>query len=77
MIERRNTFTMEEFANSVNKFLEFNEYKVLPDNNKGSISSKMAKAKAAEEYEEFNKTQLIKSDFDELIEQTKHNKSEE
>ena len=29
IIERRNTFTMEEFSASVNKFLEFNEYKVL------------------------------------------------
>lgn len=56
------TFTMESLANSVNKFLEFNEYRVLEG--KGNISHMQAKEKASLEYEEFNKTQKIESDFD-------------
>lgn len=67
LIERENTFTMEQFANSVNKFLEFREYKVLPDNCKGKISMETAKTKAKQEYEIFNKTQKIESDFDKVI----------
>ena len=43
----------------------FRRYKVLKDN--GKISKKMADAKAAAEYDEFNKTQKIVSDFDKLI----------
>lgn len=53
---------MESLAKSVNKFLEFNEYKILE--NKGSISRSQAEQKAFSEYEEFNKIQKIKSDFD-------------
>ncbi len=67
LIERENAFTMEEFAKSVNKFLEFREYKILPDNCKGKISRDMAKAKASSEYEKFNKNQKIISDFDKAI----------
>ncbi len=62
LIERENTFTMEEFAASINEFLAFRRYDILPD--KGRISAKVAKAKAEAEYEIFNKTQLIISDFD-------------
>ena len=62
LIERENTFTMEQFADSINKFLTFREYKVLTG--KGRVSMKMAHIKAAEEYEIFNKTQRITSDFD-------------
>ncbi len=62
IIERRNSFTMESFAESVNKFLAFNEYDVLEGY--GSISSKQAKLKAAAEYDKFNKQQKIESDFD-------------
>lgn len=32
LVERENTFTMEEFANSVNEFLEFRKYEILKDN---------------------------------------------
>lgn len=64
-IERHNTFTMQEFAESVNRFLEFNDYKILQD--KGSIASADAKAKAEAEYEIFNRTQFIDSDFDKQI----------
>lgn len=65
IIERRNSFTMESFAESVNRFLEFNEYKVLEGY--GSISRKQADAKAFSEYEKFNKTQRIESDFDKMV----------
>ncbi|EPN4988325.1 MULTISPECIES: virulence RhuM family protein [Vibrio harveyi group] len=62
IIERRNTFTMEAFAESVNKFLTFNEYQVLEGY--GSVSRKAAEQKAHAEYEQFNKQQKIESDFD-------------
>ena len=65
LIERENTFTMEQLAESVNKFLNFNEYKVL--DRKGSISKLKADKKAIQEYDEFNKTQKIISDFDKYI----------
>ena len=65
LIERENTFTMEEFEGSVNEFLAFRRYDILPDN--GKISHKRALEKAYSEYEEFNKTQKIISDFDREI----------
>lgn len=65
LIERENTFTMEEFAASVNEFLAFRRYDILRD--KGKISKKMAHEKAVAEYEEFNKTQKITSDFDKAV----------
>lgn len=67
LIERENTFTMEEFAKSVNEFLEFRKYKTLPDNDKGKISHKQAEDKAFKEYDKFNKTQKIDSDFDKEV----------
>ncbi len=65
IIENRTTFTMQQFAESVNNFLTFNEYKVLLG--KGTISAIQAKEKAHNEYEKFNKTQKITSDFDKTI----------
>ena len=65
LIERNNTFTMKEFADSVDKFLSFNEYKVL--DGKGRISKADADAKAILEYKEFNKHQKIESDFDKQV----------
>lgn len=65
LIERENTFTMEQLAESVNKFLSFNEYKILEG--KGSISKIQADKKAIHEYDEFNKSQKIISDFDKHI----------
>jgi len=67
LIERENTFTMEQLAASVNKFLSFNEYKILEG--KGKISKIQADKKAIKEYDEFNKTQKIISDFDKEIKQ--------
>lgn len=61
-IERQNPFTMRQFAASVDKFLTFNDYKILPD--KGRVFAAQAKAKAESEYDIFNRTQRIDSDFD-------------
>ena len=72
IIERENTFTMEEFATSVNEFLEFRKYQVLKD--KGKISKRQAIEKAEKEYDIFNKTQKIESDFDKQIENLKRGK---
>ena len=65
LIERQNTFTMEGLAESVNKFLSFNEYKILEGF--GKVSHQQAISKAAKEYDTFNKTQKINSDFDKQI----------
>lgn len=65
LIERENTFTMEEFSASVNAFLVFRKYDILVD--KGRISKQTADAKAEEEYAVFNKTQRLTSDFDREI----------
>ena len=65
LIERENVFTMQEFESSVNAFLEFRKYDILKDN--GRISHKQAKEKAYNEYEIFNKTQPIISDFDRIV----------
>ena len=69
LIERENIFTMEQLAESVNKFLTFNEYKILEG--KGSISKIQADKKAIGEYDEFNKTQKIISDFDKHVQNLK------
>ena len=65
IIDRRESFTMEQFSESIDRFLEFREYKVL--DGYGSISSTIAKDKAHEIYDDFNKTQKIESDFDRQI----------
>ena len=65
LIERENTFNMEQFSASVNEFLAFRRYQILPD--KGKISAAQAKKKAEEEYDIFNKTQRIDSDFDKEV----------
>lgn len=72
LIERENTFTMEGLALSVNKFLAFNEYKVLEG--LGNRSKKQAENKAFSEYDKFNKTQKIESDFDKMVKGLKEGK---
>lgn len=64
-IERGNVFNMDQFAASVDKFLTFNNFKTLPD--RGKVSAAEAKAKAETEYDLFNPTQRIDSDFDREI----------
>ncbi len=65
LIENETTFTMEDFSNSVNAFLEFRRFKILTG--KGKISKETADKKAIAEYNEFNKTQKIESDFDKEV----------
>ena len=72
IIERRNTFTMESFAESVNKFLAFNEYRILEGF--GKVTRQQAEQKAFAEYEKFNKQQRIESDFDREVKKLLQNK---
>ena len=65
LVERENTFNMAQFSASVNEFLTFRRYQILPD--KGRVSAAEAKVKAESEYDIFNKTQRIDSDFDKQI----------
>ena len=65
LIEDHNTFNMQQFSESVTAFLEFRKYRILPD--KGKISKAEADAKAEAEYDIFNRTQKIVSDFDKEI----------
>jgi len=65
IIERHTTFTMEQFAQSVDKFLNFNEFKIL--DGKGEISKSQADQKAIDQYQEFNKQQKIESDFEKVV----------
>ena len=69
LIEREIAFDMQSFIASVNEFLAFRKYDILED--KGSVSRKTAESKAFNEYDEFNKTQKINSDFDKFIKDIK------
>lgn len=75
LIERENTFSMEEFAESINEFLSFRKYQVLTD--RGKISKQRADGKARKEYDEFNKHQKIVSDFDKQVKLLKQKKGNE
>ncbi|HHT7854969.1 TPA: RhuM family protein, partial [Pasteurella multocida] len=72
LIERENVFDMQQFAQSVDEFLAFRRYDILPD--KGKVSSEVAKQKAKDEYAIFNRTQKILSDFDKEIEKLNEQK---
>ncbi len=67
LIDRENTFTMEQFAASVDAFLTFRRYQILPD--KGKTTKAQAEAFANMEYDVFNRTQPIESDFDQAVKQ--------
>lgn len=69
IIENRNLLNVAEMAAAVDRFLEFNEYRVLGD--KGRISKKQADSRALTEYAEFNKTPKIESDFDRFVKKSK------
>lgn len=71
LIEREIAFNMEQFAVSVNEFLEFRRYDILDGN--GKVGRDQADEKAFEEYEIFNRTQKIDSDFDKVIRKIKKN----
>ncbi len=75
IIERRTSFTMERFAASVDKFLSFNEYRILEGY--GNVSHQQAEQKAIAEYEKFNKQQRIESDFDRAVKKLRKRKDAE
>ncbi len=60
--------TMEDWANRLNAFLQFNEREIL--DNPGKVSTEVAKAFAESEFEKYRIMQdrLYRSDFDKLIE---------
>ena len=74
LIEDNHTFTMQQFADSINAFLEFRQYKIL--HGKGTVSKLDAERKAASEYDVFNKTQQITSDFDKEVKKFLNEKSD-
>ena len=74
LIENEVTFTMEDFAKSINEFLNFRRFNILEG--KGRISKKDADKKAIAEYTEFNKTQMINSDFDKEVKKILEGKNE-
>ena len=67
LVERENAFSMKQFAECVNEFIAFRRYQVLPDNARGQVARVDAEARALGEYELFNRTQRIDSDFDKLV----------
>ena len=69
LVERENAFIMKAFAESINAFLTFRQYDVLAS--KGKIFKQQADCKANEEYDVFNTTQKIESDFDKAIKSLK------
>ena len=69
IVERENTFTMKEFAASVNEFISFRKYDILKD--KGKVTREDANKKAYNEYDVFNRTQKLDSDFDKFIKNNK------
>lgn len=75
LIERENTFTMEQFASSVDEFLHFRRYQVLPD--KGKVKKADAERYAKGEYDIFNRTQPIESDFDREVKKLVKSQEEE
>lgn len=74
LIEDNHTFTMQQFAESINAFLEFRQYKILQG--KGTVSKLDAERKATSEYDIFNKTQQITSDFDQEVKKLLNKKAD-
>lgn len=65
-IEQGKTQTMQDLADSIDRFLAFQDYELLEGH--GQITRQVAKEKARSEYAIFNKTQKINSDFEKLLE---------
>lgn len=74
LVKDNHTFTMQQFAESINAFLEFRQYKILQG--KGTVSKLDAERKATSEYDVFNKTQQITSDFDKEVKKFLNEKSD-
>jgi len=72
---RHNPMSMEDWAERLDKFLEFNEYHILKG--KGKISRKSIDDFVKKEYEKYRPIQdkLYKSDYNNFIEETKKLKS--
>jgi hypothetical protein len=68
IIENRVQMSMTDMGEAVDRFLTFNEYRLLAG--KGQISKVQAEEKALAEYAEFNKDQKIESDFDRMVKKT-------
>ena len=75
LIENERAFTMQQFSEAINAFLEFRQYKILQG--KGSVSKADAERKASEEYDVYNKTQRITSDFDKEVKKLLDGKKED
>ena len=75
LIENERTFTMQQFSEAINAFLEFRQYKILQG--KGSVSKADAERKASDEYDVYNKTQRITSDFDKEVKKLLDGKKED
>lgn len=71
LIEDQRILTMKDFASSIDEFISFRKWKVL--DGKGKVSAESARKKAEGEYDIFNVTQKIVSDFDKALQ--KRNKS--
>lgn len=70
--ERQNPMTMEDWANRLNAFLQFNGREIL--NNPGKVSTTIAKEFAFSEFEKYRVKQdaLYHSDFDRILLETKN-----
>lgn len=68
-IEQKKAQTMQQLANSIDRFLTFQDYKILQG--RGKITSQTAHNKAKAEYQLFNKTQKINSDFEKQLKRLK------
>ncbi len=64
VIENETPLDMDDMITNVDSFLNFNKFEVLKG--KGNVSKKEADEKALKEYEAYNKTQPIISDFDKI-----------
>lgn len=69
LIEDETLLKMDDFAVSIDDFLKFRRFKIL--NGKGNISKMDAECKARLEYDAYNKTQKIDSDFEKEIAKVK------
>lgn len=65
--ERNIPMTMEDWANKLNAFLQFNQREIL--DNPGKVSQEIAKAFAESEFEKYRMVQdrLFESDFDKAV----------
>ena len=73
LLEDKHLLGMQDFARSIDDFLSFNRYDILP--HKGKISREQAAQRAVEVYQAYNKQQKITSDFDKAVKRIQGNKN--